>query len=57
MVSIQDIILLFIEISSFILKTPYKQKVNKTTKKSPKLVAKTYQRKSYQNETPKTHLK
>ena len=32
MVSIKDIIILFIEISSIIRKTPYKQKVNKTTK-------------------------
>ena len=32
MVSTKDIIILFIEISSVILKTPYKQKVNKTTK-------------------------
>ena len=56
MVSIKDIIILFIEISSFILKTPYKQKVNKTTKYSPKLVAKTYPRKSYQNKTLKTEI-
>ena len=32
MVSIKDIIILFIETSSFLLKTPYKQKVIKTTK-------------------------
>ena len=32
MVSIKDIIILLIEISSFILKTHYKQKVNKSTK-------------------------
>ena len=45
MVSIKDIIILFIEISSFILKTPYKRKVNKDTKYSPRLVAKTYRKK------------
>ena len=31
-VSIKDIMILFIEISSFTLKTPYKQRVKKTTK-------------------------
>ena len=57
MVSIKDIIILFIQISSFILKRPYKQKVNRTTEKSPKLVGKTYQRRSYQNKKVKIHLK
>ena len=57
MVSIKDIIILFIQISPFILKRPYKQKVNRTTEKSPKLVGKTYQRRSYQNKKVKIHLK
>lgn len=37
--------MLFIEISFLFLKTPYKQKNNKTTKQSPKLVEKAREKK------------
>ena len=52
MASKKEILILFIEISLLSLKTLYKQKIQKTSKNSPKLVGKAYQTKRYRKKQP-----